>query len=262
MMEWGIFMYYSPTKVAERYPAMAQAKASLPFTALFARAILAGALVALASFGAHCVSTLIQDASIAKLVGALLFPSGLAMILLVGGELFTGTSMMVLGLYAGAIKPSAMLKNWAIVYIGNFVGALVIAWITTYIRRADTAFLAVAISCAEGKAALSWGDAFLRGVICNILVCAAVWMSYSSDTAPGKLMAMYAPVMLFVLCGTEHCVTNMYYFPAAFFGGGAPSLSLSGFLLGNLVPVTLGNIFGGGMMFSTGLWFGLFAKKA
>lgn len=254
-------MFYSPAQLAERYPGMAKYKVAVPFPALLARGILAGALVALASFGAHVVSTLIADQHIAKLVGALLFPSGLAMILLVGGELFTGTSMMVLGVYSKTITVPSMLKNWGIVYLGNFIGAFIIAALTTYMRRADPAFLSVAIAAAEAKAALPWGDAVLRGVICNILVCAAVWMSYTSENAPGKLMAMYAPVMLFVLCGTEHCVTNMYYFPAAFFAGGAPTLTIPGFLLNNLLPVTLGNIIGGGFLFSTGLWFALFPKK-
>lgn len=250
----------TPAELAHQYPEMAHHKATVPTIALLSRAILAGILVALASFGAHCVTVLIPDAGIAKLVGALLFPAGLAMILLCGGELFTGTSMMVMGAYAKSISIPQMLRTWLLVFIGNFIGAALIAVLTTYMKRADAAFIEVVVHAAEVKAAYSFGDALLRGVICNVLVCAAVWMSYSSNDAPGKLLSMYAPVMLFVLCGTEHCVTNMYYFPAAFVAGGGEGLTIGSFLLGNLLPVTLGNILGGGVLFSTWLWFG-YPKK-
>lgn len=255
-------MFYSPGKIAERYPKMAQGKCTAGASATFVKGILAGAFVALATLGAHTISVLIADAGIAKICASLLFPAGLAMVLLAGGELFTGNCMIVLGVFHGEVKPSALLKNWALVYFGNFVGAIIIAALTVLARSNDTALLSVAISAAEAKAALPWGEAFFRAILCNILVCAGVWMSYSSDDSSAKLLAMYSPVVLFVLCGTEHCVANMYYFTTAFFAGGSPAITLSGFLLGNLVPVTLGNIIGGSVLFSGALWFALFNKKA
>lgn len=253
-------MSYSPAKIAENYAALAQKKVTTPSLALLFKAILGGAFVAFGCFSAHTVSAMLENAGTALIINSLLFPAGLAMILVAGGELFTGNCMLTLGVCKRCIRPRQLLANWAIVYLGNALGAIIIGAITIAVRQDNADFVAVAIRAAEKKAALPWGNAFLLGILCNILVCAGVWMSYSSDSSAGKIIAMYFPIVLFVLCGTEHCVANMYYFSAALFAGGSEALTLSSILLGNLLPATLGNIVGGGVLFGGALWFALFRQ--
>lgn len=253
-------MSYAPAQIAQRYAAMARAKAQKPMGSLFALSVLAGVFVALAAYGAHTVTALLSSTGAASLAAALLFPAGLAMILIAGGELFTGNCMMVLGIGQRACTLCRMLRCWCVVYVGNAVGAAAVAGLTTLAVPGE-AFAAVAIQAAEKKAALPFGQAFVRGILCNILVCAAVWMSYATDNPMGKIVCMYAPVVLFVLCGTEHCVANTYYFCAAYGAGGLSGYSLGALLLGNVLPVTLGNIVGGSVVFSGLVWLGLFAPK-
>lgn len=254
-------MYYSPVEIAERYPDIAKGKARKPLGALIALSILGGAFVALASVAAHMICTLMVDQKVAKIIGALLFPTGLGMILVAGGELFTGNCMLPIAVYRKDITVGQMLKNWAVVYFGNFAGAILIAFLAVTARRSDAAFLEVTIYAAEAKVVLSWTEAFVRGILCNILVCAAVWMSYSMDRPSGKIITMYFPVAMFVICGTEHCVANMFYFTAALFAGGSPLLNWSDIIVRNMIPVTLGNIVGGGLIYSVLIGIGLFHSK-
>ncbi len=253
-------MFYSPYEIAAKYPEIALGKVNTPNASVFWKAFLAGVEIAFAVMGAHMVTALLPDKGVAKLVAALLFPAGLAMVLVCGAELFTGNCMMPMAVLEKKITVPQMLRNWALVYAGNFAGSVLIAGLSVAARSSDAAFLDAAIHAAEAKAALSVSEAFLRALLCNTIVCGAIWMSYSTDSGIGKIAAMYFPVMLFVLCGLEHCVTNMYYFPAAFFANGFKTISLSKFLLGNLLPVTVGNILGGAVIFSGPLWLGLFRK--
>lgn len=253
-------MSYSPAQIAARYAAIAGAKARQPLRAQLALAVLAGMFVALAAFGAHMVASLLSPSGAAGIVAALLFPAGLAMILIAGGELFTGNCLMVLGAGKKACTAGRMLRCWGIVYAGNAVGAAAIALLSVWAAPGG-GFVQAAISAAEAKAALSAGEAFLRGILCNILVCAAVWMSYSTDSSMGKIVCMYFPVVLFVLCGTEHCIANVYYFLAAVAGGGLRAYTVGGILLQNMLPVTLGNIVGGSVVFSGLVWAGLFMPQ-
>lgn len=244
----------TPDQVAERYPEIAARKAETPAKVTLARAVLAGMFIGMAVMGAHAVGALLGTQGAGKIVVALLFPCGLAMVLIAGGELFTGNCLMVLGVLGKRVSIPRMLKNWGLVYLGNFAGSLLIAALGAYLHREDAAFIAAAAFSAEAKAALPWGEALVSGVLCNFLVCAAVWMSYAAESVPGKIIAMYFPVMLFVLCGLEHCVTNMLYFPVALFLGGAESVTWGGFLFGNLLPVTLGNVIGGAVALGGLLW--------
>lgn len=253
-------MFLRPEQIAEQYFQTACRKAGKPPAVVLAKGALAGVFIALSVFGANTVGAIIENAGAAKLITALLFPCGLAMVLLAGGELFTGNNMMVMAVNRNGLRVFDMLKNWLLVFLGNFAGALFVAALVAFARQNDMAFVQAAIRTAEAKAALTVPVAFIRGVLCNILVCAAVWMSYSSESATGKIAAIYFPVMMFVLCGTEHCVTNMMYFPVALWLGGSPALSWSGFLFGNLLPVTLGNIVGGSLVFS-GLLMLAFGKE-
>jgi formate/nitrite transporter len=214
--------------------------------------ILAGVYIALAAVGAAAAQVSISSASVAKLIGACVFPAGLAMIVLGGGELFTGNCLLLQPLLAKRIGLKGLFYNLSLVYVGNFIGSVLIALLVAFghsLSLFDGALAQSTIATAQAKLALSFSDAFLRGILCNILVCAAVWMSLGAKSSGGKLLALYLPVMLFVLCGFEHCVANMYSVPAAIFAsaayGIAARLSWGAFLLNNLLPVTLGNIVGG-----------------
>ena len=148
-----------------------------------------------------------------------------------------------------------MIRNWIIVYFGNMVGGFLIAALAAFshIYSFNDGNLATqVVSTAVTKSTISFGDAFLRGILCNVLVCMAVWCSFAADVLAGKVFALWLPVMLFIICGFEHCVANMYFIPAGFLasyvhGISGEGLSLVGFFVTNLIPVTLGNIVGGGI---------------
>lgn len=253
-------MNLTPEGIAGKYCDIADHKLERTFVVELCLSILGGAFVALAGVGAIMVMVLIADAGVAKLIGALLFPTGLAMILVAGGELFTGNCMLTLAVCRRRATVGALLRNWCTVYLGNFLGAALVAWLCVAARRSDPAFLNALISAAVPHVQLAWSEAFTRGILCNLLVCAAVWMSYATPSATGKIVVIYFPVALFVLCGTEHCVANAFYFMGGIFAGGE-GLTASAIILKNLIPVTLGNIAGGGVIFSALLWFSLFKHQ-
>jgi len=240
-----------PPEIARSFLTIGKNKAGLPLGKMFTLAVLAGAYVALAGVGATAAAVTVENASQAKLLSACVFPAGLAMVLLAGSELFTGNCLMVLALAERAITPAGMLRSWAVVYLGNAVGGAAVAALSVYSHTASLFGGALArsmVSIAEGKAALGFGDAFLRGILCNLLVCLAVWMAAGAKRPEGKLLALFFPIMLFVLCGYEHCIANFYYLPAGAFAaaeyGIGAALPLSG-CLRNLAAVTLGNTVGG-----------------
>ena len=173
------------------------------------------------------------------------------MVILAGSELFTGNCLMVMALLERRITPVQLLRNWLTVYLGNAVGGAAVAALAVYSHTASLFGDGLArsmVSIAESKAALGFGDAFLRGVLCNFLVCLAVWMAAASKRAEGKVIALFFPILLFVLCGYEHCIANLYYLPAGAFAaaeyGMETTLTLAG-CLENLAAVTLGNLVGG-----------------
>lgn len=254
-------MNYSPSEIAANYHDTTVHKAKMPVQVLFFRAVFAGVLIALAAFGANSAYALFDSQPASKLIAALLFPSGLAMILLCGGELFTSSCLMPLAAGKNGVSFPAILRCWAVIFLGNFLGTAIVALITIAARSTDSAFIAATLHTAEAKYTLSWSSAFFRGVLCNVLVCTAVWMSYGTSNAAGKMIALYFPIMLFVLTGTEHSVTNMYYFTAAFAAGPAGNLTFSGFLLNHLLPVTLGNLVGGSILFGGLVWLSFLGNK-
>lgn len=253
-------MPLKPAEIATRYPDIALKKAQNPPVPQFFRALLAGAFIAVACFGAQSVATLIPEKNVATLISALLFPGGLAMVLVVGAELFTGNCLMPLAVVKKRISIRAMFACWCVTYLGNLAGAALVAWLATASRGADTRFLETVIYYASGKASISMTDAFLRAILCNFIVCTAIWMNYAAESAAGKIIATYFPVMFFVLCGTEHCVANMYYLFAGLFAGTASQTGGLWMLFRNLIPVTLGNILGGGVLFSGALWFAFYRE--
>lgn len=247
-------MNYSPQEIAANYHSIAKHKAEMAVPVLFFRAVLAGVLIALAAFGANSVYALFEDQHVAKLISALLFPSGLAMILICGGELFTSSCLMLLAVGKKGVHIRDILRCWAVIFLGNFLGAAIVALLTVAARHTDAAFIQATLHTAETKYGLTWSGAFFRGVICNLLVCTAVWMSYGTTSISSKMLALYFPIVLFVLTGTEHSITNMYYFSAAFAAGPMDGVTFGGFLLHHLLPVTLGNLAGGGVLFVGLIW--------
>lgn len=251
-------MMNTPAQIAENYRAIGKGKANLPAGRMLALAIMAGAYIALAGVGAACAAVTVQSASVAKLISACIFPAGLAMVLLAGSELFTGNCMLSLPLATRDITLFQLVRSWVIVYFGNMIGAMAVAWMAsashTYALFGGE-FARSVVSTAAAKCTLSFGDAFLRGILCNLLVCLAVWISFAAKDVTGKIVGLYFPILLFVACGYEHCVANMYYIPAGMFvlGDAAYAEAVSGLaalptwggFAANLLPVTLGNIVGG-----------------
>ncbi|OQA15789.1 MAG: putative formate transporter 1 [Firmicutes bacterium ADurb.Bin356] len=265
----------APNEVAVNVIAIGKKKASLPAEKLFVLGILAGMFIAFAAVGANTASSVIENAGVSKLIGALLFPARLAMVLVAGSELFTGNSLIIIGVLEKEVTFAAMCKNWLFVYLGNFVGALLVAWLVNaghQLSLFSNALAGTTINVATAKAALSFGDAFIRGVLCNFLVCIAVWMSFAAKDIAGKIIGLFFPVMLFVLCGFEHSVANMYYVPAGLFALANPAyasaatanvslLTWGNFLINNLIPVTLGNVVGGVGLVGIPYWL-VYLKKS
>jgi len=264
----------SPKEIAQNYITIGTAKTKLPISKMLVLGMLAGMFIALAGVGATVSSATITTASVAKLVGACVFPVGLAMVLLAGSELFTGNCLLIIPVLEKKASLGGMLKNWIFVYIGNLIGSLIVAALVVYGHTfslfSNAASVSV-ISTALGKVSLAWGDAFFRGILCNFLVCIAVWMAFAAKDVVGKMAGLFMPVMLFVLNGFEHSIANMYFISAGILAKGNPAyaaaytaahpnanldlLNWGSFFAKNLLPVTLGNIIGGMVLVGMAYWF-------
>lgn len=244
---------------------------------MFVLAILAGLFIGLGAVGAIIAPSTVYGtplASIGKLMGAMVFPTGLVMVLLAGSELFTGNCLIIIPVLQKEIKLRAMLKNWIVVYAGNFVGGILVAALTVYggtFNLFDNAAAKTVLDTAIMKVTMPWTDALFRGIYCNFLVCVAVWISFAAKDVAGKVIGMFLPIMLFVLSGYEHSIANMFFIPAGLFAkenagyaftyvadhGAAAlsSLSWGAMFTRNLIPSTLGNIIGGAGMVGIVYWF-------
>ena len=243
----------TPPEIARSLLAAGESKARLPFGKMLLLAILAGAYIALAGVGATAAAVTVESGSLARLLSACVFPAGLSMVILAGSELFTGNCLLVIPLLEGEVKFSGVLKNWVFVYLGNFVGSSILAFLVAFGHSPsllDKGLLDVVMSVAAGKVALSFGDAVFRGIVCNMMVCLAVWMSFAGKTVASKIAGLYFPIMIFVMAGFEHSIANMYYlmvgiFSNSIYGVGNTAVNLGAALTKNLLPVTLGNLIGG-----------------
>lgn len=225
-------------QAAEDYCAAAEKRVTQSLPRLLLLGALAGAFIAFAGVAAS-----IGGALGGKLASATIFPIGLTMVLLAGSELFTGNCLFLMPLLRRNITAGHMLRNWVSVYLGNLLGSVAVAFLVVQCGALD-GIAEAAVAAAVTKAALPFGVALLRGVLCNFLVCLAVWMAFCAQSAGGKVVSLFGPIFLFVLCGFEHSVANMYYIPAGIFlaeNGEVTWLSL----WQNLLPVTLGNMVGG-----------------
>lgn len=261
----------SPAEVTDAYGVIGQNKANLSITNMLLLGFFAGVFIALAAVGANTGGSMIENPGVAKIVSALIFPIGLSMVILAGSELFTGDCLMVITALDKKISWGAMLRCWFFVYIGNFIGSIVVAFVMSQSSQYGLFGNAVAvftIKTALAKASLAPGTAVILGVFCNFLVCIAVWIGMASTTATEKVAGLYGPIFLFVLCGFEHSVANMYYIPAGLFallndtyvaaamshGVQVAGLTWDAFFLHNLLPVTLGNIIGGAVFVGVLEW--------
>ena len=235
--QYGLLDAYTPAKIAERIEAAGVAKAALPVGKLFMLGLLAGAFIA---FGAMWFTVTMTGNMLgfgpARLLGGAAFSLGLILVVIAGAELFTGNNLIVMAWADGRVSLSRLLRNWTIVYLANFIGAV-----------GETA-----AKIAAGKVALPFAEAFFRGVLCNALVCLAVWLSMAAHSVSGKAIVIVFPIAAFVALGFEHSIANMYFIPVAMMHG-AEGITLAG-LAGNLVPVTLGNIVGGGGFVALVYW--------
>ena len=238
------FIMNSPKQIAESYIETGAAKAEMPKLRMFLLAIFAGAFIAFAG-----VAATVGTALLGKIVGAAIFPAGLAMVVVFGSELFTGNNLMIISALEKRISVQQLLMAWLIVWLGNLAGSLFVA-VFSVIDGSFDAVYETLVATATAKVSLSFGTAVIRAMLCNILVCVAVWMTMAAKDAAGKIICLYLPIMTFVVCGYEHSIANMFYIPAgllaaARYGITAEGLTWGACFLKNLLPVTLGNMIGG-----------------
>lgn len=247
---------YSPRQIAELVERAAVHKATIPTARLIALGMLGGAFIA---FGAMFYTLAMTGHGLgfgpSRVLGGIVFSLGLVLVVVAGAELFTGNTLIVMAWVDGLLTLDALLRNWSLVYAANLVGAVGMAVLVSLAeglaldggRVGDTA-----AAIARAKVELDWATAFFRGILCNALVCLAVWLSLAARDVVGKIAAIILPISAFVALGFEHSVANMYFVPVAWLHG-AEGVTLAG-LVHNLVPVTLGNIVGGGVFVAGAYW--------
>lgn len=246
---------YRPAAIAERVETAGVAKARLGLLQTLTLGILAGAFIA---FGAMLFTLVMTDSGLGlgpgRLLGGVAFSLGLVLVVIAGAELFTGNNLIVMAWADRRISGLDMLRNWTFVYIGNLIGAVATAvlvhWSGT-LGMGDGAVSRTALSIAQAKVSLPYDQAFVRGILCNALVCLAVWLSYAARTVVGKILAVIFPISAFVALGFEHSVANMYFIPLGMIIGDTITV---GQFLGNLVFVTAGNLIGGSVLVGLVYW--------
>ncbi len=247
---------YKPEQIAKLVEEVAIKKANLPIISLTTLGILAGAFIA---FGAMFYTMVITDSQLGlgptKLLGGVAFSLGLVLVIIAGAELFTGNNLIVIAWADNKISSAQLLKNWLITYFANFIGAVsiaVLAYWSGIFNTLDGKLSDTVIDIANNKIALSFVQAFVRGLLCNVLVCLAVWLCFAAHSVSGKILAIIFPVSAFVALGFEHSIANMYFIPLAMFQAEV-DISILQFLE-NLLPVTLGNIIGGSLFVALFYW--------
>lgn len=246
----------TPAETCESFYAVGERKAGLPLGRMLVLAIFGGMFIALAGAASTWASMLVENPSIKRLIAGCVFPAGLAMVVLTGTELFTGNNLMTVALLQKRITLKGLLRNWAGVYLGNFIGAAFVAAAVVW-GGVFAGHESVLMGAAAGKI-LPFGAAFLKGILCNILVSLGVLMAAVGKDAASKVVALFFPVAAFIMAGYEHCVANMYYFTAGVLAGA--DISLADIIFSNMIPVTLGNIVGGGLILGAGFWYAYRAK--
>lgn len=269
---------FTPAETAANYAAAGVLKTRQPFLKLLLLGIAAGALIGFPVCVTNMATYTITNASAVRIIAGVLFAFGLGIVVLTGAELFTGNTLLVISLLDRRVTWGAMLRNWGIVYLGNFLGALTLSWVCAHfgwLDAGDGALGAYTMQLAVGKMTMPFGKAFFMGVLCNILVTVAVLASLSAKDAAGRILGAWAPVMFFVVAGFSHSIADMTYCALALFGKSAPAacaaaaqaagadlsvLTWGRYFLGNMLPVTLGNTAGGGLV-GLAAWYCYLRKK-
>jgi formate/nitrite transporter len=243
------FDAYSPKEIAGRVNEFCVVKARMPLLSLSMLGVLAGAFIGL---GALMFTLVASDASLgfaaARLLGGLAFSLGLLLVTVAGAELFTGNNMLAMAWASGCVNTRQVLRNWTVVCASNFVGAAGLAllvWLSGHAGMNGGAVGTTAVRIATTKANLPLAELFFRGVLCNVLVCMAVWMALAGRSVTDKAVAIVFPITAFVAAGFEHSIANMYFFPLAMLLGAPLGWAE---VTRNLVPVIAGNVFGGSVL--------------
>ncbi len=271
-----------PPEIAQKAEAVGVQKTRMDVLGLLTLAVLGGAFIAL---GAMFATTVLAGADgvvpfgISRLLSGLVFCLGLVLVVVGGAELFTGNTLMVMAWAGGGVRLREMLRAWTIVYIGNFIGALGTAglvFLSGQYLTGKGSVAEVALTLALNKATLPFDQALFLGILCNVLVCLAVWLAFGARSTTDKVLAVLFPVSAFVVAGFEHSVANMYLIPLGLFikawGPAAlwtqignstaayDALTWPGFFV-SLIPVTIGNIIGGGGLVGAVYWFIYLRKR-
>ena len=248
---------YNPSEIQEAIEKVGVTKANMPFLPCFMLGIVAGGSIGL---GALYYTIVASDAqlsfAVTRVLGGFVFSLGLALVLVCGAELFTGNNLIVMAWASGRVSLARMLRNWAIVYLGNLVGALGLVALVALSRHLEMnggRIGQAVIETAAAKIRPDFVTLFFKGVLCNVLVCMAVWIAYAGRSVTDKIVGLILPISAFVAAGFEHCVANLYFLPLAWLivhtGGQASGIDVSAITIAgivhNLIPVTLGNVVGG-----------------
>lgn len=262
---------YKPKEIADRIEQISVSKSVTDPLRVFALALLAGAFIAFAAaFFTVVTHGSNMSLGVTRLLGGLVFCLGLILVVVAGAELFTGNNLLVMACVDKKISLKQLLLNWTVVFFGNLCGSLgvvLLIYLSGHWLMGNGAVGAQAVMIANSKVNLGFMQAFSSGILCNALVCLAVWLCFASHTVTDKILAIIFPITAFVTLGFEHSVANMYFIPAGMLAktnqevmkivGDSLSLSnlnLVGFIY-NLVPVTLGNIIGGSVFVGMIYWF-------
>lgn len=269
--------FYTPKEITSNSLSVWAGKCNLSISNMIALGILAGAYIAFGAEGSTMAAHDITSVGLARLITGAVFSVGLIMVIICGAELFTGNVLIWIGYLEKKISIGQLLRNWCWVYIANFIGALIVAGLMymSNLWTFNNGLLgASALKIAVGKVNLTFWQALARGIFCNWLVCLAVWMAFAAKDVIGKIFGIFLPIMLFVTSNFEHSVANMYYISAGLMAKSIPtvvaasklgaqvnSLTVQSFLLNNLLPVTLGNIIGGGLFVASFYWFAYLRRE-
>jgi formate/nitrite transporter len=253
--------YYSAKEIVEQVNRVATEKANNRVSSTIVLAILAGGYIAMGGLlaiiiggGVPGIGT--DNPGLQKFLFGAVFPLGLILCAIAGADLFTGnTAYFIPGLLSGKHTLKTIFKNWGIVYIGNFIGSIIVAFLFAYYTDllAKDPWLKSTIHIGEYKTSAPFLKTMVKGMACNWMVALAMWLSYGAKDLPGKILGIWFPIMAFVAMGFEHSVANMFFIPTAIFYGA--DVTWSTFFMNNLLPVTLGNIIGGALFVGAAYWY-------
>ena len=254
--------FFSPAEICENMVNGCNNKAKLPISKMLVLGIFAGVFIGFGAYGFTVVTSAAGtgfEATVAKLLGAGIFPAGLMLVVMCGAELFTGNNLMTLSVFKKEITVGAMLRNWGVVWVANLIGAVLLAFLLSQSGLYNEAMVTKEIATAEAKASIPLLPVIIRAILCNVLVVLAVWMASGSKDIIGKIFAIWFPIMLFVFAGFEHSVANMFYIPMGILCGA--DITWGQAFINNIIPVTIGNIIGGAIIVPI-VYYIAYAKKA